>query len=82
MRDKTDLVLRTAKAGPGKDEVLEFYNGAIGQFYGFKDEFRNQVMHVRQTYDEFEAERALTRVRDFMDKLAGKIDQNGRRVKA
>jgi hypothetical protein len=82
MRDKTDCIFRTAKAGPAKDELLEFYNGAIGQFYGFKDEFRNQVMHVRKTYDEFEAARALTCVRDFMDKLAGRIDQNGRRFKA
>jgi hypothetical protein len=78
MRDKTDAILRTTKAGPVKDETLEFYNGAIGQFYGFKDEFRNQVMHLRKTYDEFEAASALTRVRDFMDKLAVRIDERGR----
>jgi hypothetical protein len=68
------------KKGPAKDELLEFYRGAIGQFYGFKDEFRNQVMHVRRSYDEFEAERALVRVRDFMGQLGLKINQRGRRI--
>lgn len=81
MSVKTEHIAKTAKAGPAKDESLEFYNGAIGQFYGFKDEFRNQVMHVRKTYDQFEAARALTRVRDFMEKLAHHIDEHGRRIK-
>ena len=80
MSKKTENIGQSVRAGPYKDEVLEFYNGAIGQFTGFKDEFRNQVMHVRKTYDEFDAERSLTRVRDFMDKLADKIDEKGRRV--
>ncbi len=82
MNKKTDTIGQTAKAGPAKDEILEFYNGAIGQFNGFKDEFRNQVMHVRKSYNEFEAASALTRVRDFMAKLASRIDEKGRRVKA
>lgn len=77
MSKKTDAIGQT-KAGPRKDEILEFYNGAIGQFNGFKDEFRNQVMHVRKTYDESDAEKSLTRVRDFMEKLADKIDEKGR----
>src|ERR1035437_6377080 len=81
MKDKTEAFAKTVKAGPANDDLLEFYNGAIGQFYGFKDEFRNQVMHVRGAYDEFDAARALTRVRDFMEELAERIDQNGRKVK-
>jgi hypothetical protein len=81
MSAKSDLVARNAKAGPAKDALLEFYNGAIGQFYGFKDEFRNEVMHVRRTYDRFDSERALVRVRDFMQKLAGRINQKGAIVK-
>jgi hypothetical protein len=81
MSAKTDVIAKTAKAGPVKDALLEFYNGAIGQFYGFKDEFRNQVMHVRKKYDAYDSERALVRVRDFMEKLAGRIDEKGRKVK-
>ena len=81
MSNKTDTIARTAKAGPAKDELLEFYNGAIGQFYGFKDEFRNQVMHLRKAYDEFEAASAVTRVRDFMGKLSRRINEKGAIVK-
>jgi hypothetical protein len=81
MSTKTDTIAKTMKAGPAKDELLEFYNGAIGQFYGFKDEFRNQVMHVRKTYDEFEAASAVTRVRDFMGKLSRRINEKGAMVK-
>lgn len=81
MSKKIDTIGQTTKAGPAKDEMLEFYSGAIGQFNGFKDEFRNQVMHVRKNYDEYDAERSLTRVRDFMGKLAGKIDEKGRTLK-
>jgi hypothetical protein len=81
MSKKTDAVGLNQKAGPRKDEILEFYSGAIGQFTGFKDEFRNQVMHVRKSYDEGDAKKALTRVRDFMEKLANKIDEKGRIAK-
>jgi hypothetical protein len=81
MHSVSEKVSQTMKAGPVKDETLEFYRGAIGQFYGFKDEFRNQVMHVRKNYDGFQAASALTRVHDFMDKLANKIDERGRRVR-
>lgn len=81
MSKTIDAIGATAKAGPRKDETLEFYSGAVGQFTGFKDEFRNQVMHVRKVYDEFDALKSLTRVRDFMEKLAGKIDEQGRKVK-
>ncbi len=81
MSKKTDVIGQTARAGPSKDKILEFYSGAIGQFNGFKDEFRNQVMHVRKTYDEFDAEKSLTRVRDFMQKLAARIDEKGRTVR-
>jgi len=81
MEAKTKAILKTSKAGPVKDELLAFYNGSIAQFYGFKDEFRNQVMHKRKSYDGGHAESALTRVRDFMDKLASKIDERGRVIR-
>lgn len=80
MKKKTDA-MGEMKAGPAKDELLEFYNGAIAGFYGFKDEFRNQVMHVRETYDEFASAKALNHVRDFMGKLAEKIDEKGKVAK-
>lgn len=80
MNDRIVDLGRTLKAGPTKDTLLEFYSGAVAQFTGFKDEFRNQVMHVRQSYDEHQAASALTRVRDFMHKLASEIDERGKRA--
>lgn len=81
IQKKTDHIANKARAGPTKDETLDFYNGCIGQFLGFKDEFRNQVMHKRKNYDQGQAQSALSRVRDFMDKLASKIDERGRVIR-
>ena len=81
MEDKTKDQSSRMKAGPAKDELLEFYNGALGQFYGFKDEYRNHVMHTRGTYDEFRASSVVAHVKDFMGKLALRIDEKGRKIK-
>ncbi len=56
-----------------------FYNGAIGQLHGFKDTYRNAVMHVRRNHDELEALRAVNQVRDFMNGLSAKIGEKARR---
>lgn len=68
------------RAGPAKDAALEFYRGAQGEFESFKDTYRNNVMHSRQSYDEFRAASVLIHVRDFMERLASKIDE--REIKA
>ena len=39
IRKKIDLMGQSAKPGPVKDDLMDFYNGAYGQFMGFKDEF-------------------------------------------
>jgi hypothetical protein len=69
------------KAGPAKDAALEFYSGARADLNGFKDEYRNLVMHVRATYDEHQALRALTNVNAFMERLAAKIDHKHHRIR-
>jgi hypothetical protein len=69
------------KAGAAKDNALEFYSGARADLNGFKDEYRNLVMHVRDTYDEHQALRALTIVHAFMARLAEKIDSRHHRIK-
>ena len=68
------------KAGKAKDRALEFYSGSRADINGFKDEYRNAVMHVREHYDEFQAIRALTKVHAFMDRVAAKIDHTHKRV--
>lgn len=84
LREMTRISEQVAskKGGPKRDELLEFYRGALGQFYAFKDEYRNQVMHARKHYDEFQATSALNHVKDFMEKLAARIDEKGRTIKA
>jgi hypothetical protein len=81
MSDKTTAISGTMKAGPAKDALLEFYRGALGQFCGFKDEYRNHVMHTRGVYDESKAASVIAHVRDFMNKLAARIDEKGKTIK-
>ena len=69
------------KAGAAKDAALEFYSGARADLNGFKDEYRNLVMHVRATYDEYQALRALTDVHAFMGRIAAKIDHQHLRIR-
>ena len=71
----------TQKAGSAKDAALAFYSGARADLNGFKDEFRNLVMHVRGQYDEFQALRALTQVHDFMARISEKIDHHHYRIR-
>jgi hypothetical protein len=81
MNTVCDGIVIKMKAGPAKDELLEFYRGTLGQFYGFKDEFRNHVMHSRKSYGEIKAGSVLGHMLDFMNKLADRIDEKGRKVK-
>lgn len=78
--DEIKLIGQTWKAGKRKDAALEFYSGARTDLNGFKDEYRNLVSHVRMQYDEFQALRALTRVHEFMGRLAEKLDHKHHRI--
>jgi hypothetical protein len=69
------------KAGGAKDAALEFYSGARADLNGFKDEYRNLVMHVRATYNEHQALRALNTVHDFMERISAKIDHKHHRIR-
>lgn len=73
-------VIGGKKAGAVKDSALAFYSGARADLNGFKDEYRNLVMHVRATYDEFQAVRVLTNVHAFMTRLAAKIDHTRQQI--
>ena len=77
--DETEKKARAATQGmtrgPIKDAMQAFYNGAVGQLHGFKDTYRNVVMHVRRSYDELDALKAINQVRDFMNGLSLKIGE-------
>jgi len=79
--DEIKLIAGTWKIGKAKDAALAFYSGARADVNGFKDEYRNLVMHVRADYDEFQALRALTLVREFMKRIADRIDHKHQRIK-
>jgi hypothetical protein len=67
------------KRGPARDAALEFYRGAMGSFESFKDAYRNNVMHARKSYNVQEALAVMHHVRDFMNRLASKIDETGKK---
>lgn len=79
--DEIKVIGQTWKAGKAKDAALEFYSGARADLNGFKDEYRNLVMHLRVEYDEFQALRALSRVHDFMSRLATKMNHQHHRIR-
>jgi uncharacterized protein YerC len=69
-------IAQKMRAGQKKDAALDFYSGALAHFSGFKDQYRNSVMHVRREYKGWEAEMAMRQVRDFMNKLSTKIGES------
>jgi hypothetical protein len=73
-------VIGSKSVGPNKDAALEFYSGARADLNGFKDEYRNQVSHLRSTYDEFQSIRALTNVQHFMNRISAKIDHTHQQI--
>lgn len=76
---KAKAATRNMPRGPAKDAALAFYSGAIGQLHAFKDTYRNAVMHFRRSYDQLDALRATSQVRDFMNGLSAKIGEKTRR---
>jgi len=79
--DEIKQIGLTKKAGAAKDAALEFYSGARADLNGFKDEYRNQVSHVRAHYDDLQALRALNNVAAFMERIAAKIDHKHHRIR-
>jgi hypothetical protein len=79
--DSEVVAINAKKAGAAKDAALEFYSGARADLNGFKDEYRNLVMHVRAFYDQHQSLRALTKVHAFIERLATKLDHKGSRIR-
>jgi hypothetical protein len=64
---------KQSSRGTKKAAELDFYSGALSHFAGFKDMYRDSVMHVRREYKDWEAEIAMRHVRDFMNKLSTRV---------
>jgi hypothetical protein len=67
VKDLTESAQGTKKE---KAKKREFYSGIMGEFSGFKDEWRNSIMHTRGKHNEDEARNVYKRVSDFMYRLA------------
>jgi hypothetical protein len=73
INDKIQVIVKlenSNKSPKEKAEIREFYNGIMQEFNGFKDRFRNHVMHTRGIYSAGEAAAIHDRVRVFMETLA------------
>jgi len=66
---------KSVKAGskPAKSANRAFYRGLLAEFEGFKDMYRNDVMHVRKVYGPHDAAGALEKVGGFMQRLASRL---------
>ena len=64
--------------GLAKTQAEEFYNGILAEFRGFKDAWRNHVMHSRRDYEFSEAKAVMNHVSRFMSTLAIRLSESKR----
>jgi len=69
------------RLGLAKTQAQEFYNSAMGEFRGFKDAWRNHVMHTRRSYNAEDAKSILGHVCRFMQTLATRLSESTRTPK-
>jgi hypothetical protein len=74
IENKVDLI-RQRPRSQKKTEDLEFYSGVLGEFYAFKDVWRNNVMHTRRDYNETDAFAVYQHVRGFLQRLAERVQE-------
>jgi hypothetical protein len=70
LRSKADKRIAKLRPGPAKDKRQGFYSSIFHDFHGFREAWRNHVMHTRAEVDEAEAMRVLGHVHRFMTELA------------
>jgi hypothetical protein len=74
--------IRNATAGPKKDAALAFYNGAVSDLRALQDLYRDRTMHLRESYDEGQAQSAMHRVHSLLDNLASRLNEaNPRQIR-
>ena len=70
IRSKVDARLRLLRPGPARDNKQAFFSQIILDFHGFREAWRNHVMHTRAEFLEPDAMRVLSHVDRFMRLLA------------
>lgn len=72
---RTDAKILALKAGKRKQDAQEFYYPLLRDLRGFKEAFRNHVMHARSEYTPKRAEDVLDHVQRFMILLSTKVKE-------
>jgi hypothetical protein len=71
--ESAETAIQSYPKTAAREAQFKFYHGAMMEFRGFKNKFRNGVMHTRDDYDRDEARSAFEHVSDFMNILASAI---------
>lgn len=74
IQDKIDEKEKTKKT-KRRDEDIEFLRGVVAQFKYFKNKWRNNVMHSRESYELEDATKTMRQVGDFMEHLATRVKE-------
>jgi hypothetical protein len=61
--------------GPKRDAAQNFYDVALSDMRMMQGLYRDPTMHFREKHGQGEAFDAISRVKDFMPILAGKLDE-------
>ena len=75
VHDRVDKKMLSMAAGKRKQDAQEFYYPLLRDLRGFKEAFRNHVMHTRREYTPEDAKAVLDHVQRFMTLLATKVKQ-------
>jgi len=70
VHERVDAKIRALAVGKRKQDAQEFYYPLLRDLRGFKEAFRNHVMHARRDYKPKEAEAVLDNVKRFMELLS------------
>lgn len=70
---RVDAKMLATKPGPRKQAAQEFYYPLLSDIRGFKDAFRNHVMHARRDYTPKEADALLDHVKRFIVLLSDRV---------
>jgi hypothetical protein len=68
--DEIDKKVTAIPRGPKKQQAQEFYYSTLKDIAGFKDAWRNHLMHTRAAYSSADALAVFSHVERFMQSLA------------
>ncbi len=75
LRPKIDARILKLKRGPEKQREQEYLYPLLEELQGFRDAWRNHVMHTRRNYDVGEATTVFTHVRRFLEALSIRVSE-------